>query len=246
MHKISLIVLFLVAPSFVFSQDDIKDNKNKWEFDVAPYVWLAGSSGTISFLDQSANVDAKFKDVLENLKFGMFLHAEAKKGKWIVFGDLMYIRVEKTGNIELTSTTTNIELKQTVAEIGGGYNLITTLDKWLFIDGLAGLRYFEIDNIVNVGQQQLLDKTINVTDPFLGIRFRTVSDKWINGARFDVGGLGIGSNFSWKANLLVGYQFSELLSLSIGYQVYGIDYEKDTFRLDLVSSGFATGLNFHF
>jgi hypothetical protein len=120
------------------------------------------------------------------------------------------------------------------------------LNNWLLIDALAGLRYFEIDNFVNDGQQLNLDKTINVTDPFVGIRFRTVSDQWINGARIDVGGFGIGSKISWKANLLVGYQFSELLSVSAGYQAYGIDYEKDSFGLNLISSGFATGLNFNF
>jgi hypothetical protein len=247
MKRIIVIIVLYCISSVAYSQNDsIKDEKtiSAWNFDVAPYVWLAGSSGTISFLDQSANVDAKFKDILKNLKFGMFMHLEAKKGKWIVFGDLLYIEVEKAGNIEITNN--NIELKQTLAEIGSGYNLITTLDDWLFIDALAGLRYFEIDNIINVGQQQILDRTINVTDPFVGIRFRTVSDKWINGARIDLGGFGIGSNISWKANLLVGYQFSELLSVSLGYQAYGIDYEKDKFGLDLISSGFATGINFHF
>jgi hypothetical protein len=247
MKRIIIIIVLYCISGVAYSQNDsIKDKKtiSAWNFDVAPYVWLAGSSGTISFLDQSANVDAKFKDILKNLKFGMFMHLEAKKGKWIVFGDLLYIEVEKAGNIEITNN--NIELKQTLAEIGSGYNLITTLDDWLFIDALAGLRYFEIDNIINVGQQQILDRTINVTDPFVGIRFRTVSDKWINGARIDLGGFGIGSNISWKANLLVGYQFSELLSVSLGYQAYGIDYEKDKFGLDLISSGFATGINFHF
>jgi hypothetical protein len=249
MKKIIVIIVLCCISGVAYSQNDSnKDEKaiSAWKFDVAPYVWLAGSSGTISFLDQSAKVDAKFKDVLKNLKFGMFMHLEAKKGKWIVFGDLVYIKVEKAGNIEISNTPTNIELKQTLVEIGGGYNLITTLDDWLFIDAIAGLRYFEIDNLINVGQQQILDRTVNVTDPFVGIRFRTVSDKWINGARIDVGGFGIGSNISWKANLLVGYQFSELLAVSLGYQAYGIDYEKDKFGLDLISSGFATGVNFHF
>jgi hypothetical protein len=249
MKKIIVLIVLYCISSVAYSQNDSNKEEKSisvWKFDVAPYVWLAGSSGTISFVDQSANVDAKFKDVLKNLKFGMFMHLEAQKGKWIVFGDLLYIAVEKSGNVEITNTNTNIELKQTLAEIGSGYNLVTTLDDWLFIDAIAGLRYFEIDNLINVGQQQILNRTINVTDPFVGIRFRTVSDKWINGARIDVGGFGIGSNISWKANLLVCYQFSELLSVSLGYQAYSIDYEKDNFGLDLISSGFATGINFHF
>jgi hypothetical protein len=249
MKKIIVLIVVYCISAVTYSQNDsvkVEKTISAWKFEVTPYAWLAGSRGTILFLDESANVDAKFKDVLSNLKFGMFMHGEAKKGRWIVFGDLVYIAAEKTGKIESTNTNTTIELKQTLAEIGSGYNLFATLDNWLLIDALAGLRYFEIDNFVNDGQQLNLDKTINVTDPFVGIRFRTVSDQWINGARIDVGGFGIGSKISWKANLLVGYQFSELLSVSAGYQAYGIDYEKDSFGLNLISSGFATGLNFNF
>lgn len=243
MKNVVFCLILLGLSISIFGQED-KISKPKWEFDVAPYLWLAGSSGTISSINQSTNIDANFKDILKNLKFGVFMHLEAKKGKWIAFGDIVYVEFDKTARTEMT--TANIELKQTVAEIGGGYNLITTLDDWLSIDALAGLRYFEIGNRIIDNQQQTLNTTINVSDPFVGIRFSTTSDKWINGARIDVGGFGIGSNISWKANLLIGYQCSELLSLSFGYQAYGIDYEKNEFRLYLISSGFVTGLNFHF
>jgi hypothetical protein len=249
MKKIILMIVLCCISSAAYAQKDTNNAQkpiSDWQFEVSPYLWIAGSSGTISFLDQSANVDAKFKDILSNLEFGFFMHLEAKKGKWVFFGDISYISVEKSGTIEMANTNANIELKQTLAEIGSGYNLITTLDNWLIIDALAGLRYFEIDNLINVEQQQTLEKAINVTDPFVGLRFRTVSDNWINGARLDIGGFGIGSKISWRANLLVGYQFSEVVSATLGYQVYSIDYEKDNFGLNLISSGFATGINFRF
>ena len=116
----------------------------------------------------------------------------------------------------------------------------------VFIDGFVGWRYFGITNKLDVAGQNVLDKTINVNDPFIGVRFRTVSEKWLNSLRFDVGGFGIGSEVSWKANLLIGYQFSELFSLYLGAQGYGIDYEKDNFGLDVVIGGIITGFNFHF
>ena len=38
----------------------------------------------------------------------------------------------------------------------------------------------------------------------------------------------------------------DLFSLYLGYQGYGIDYEKDNFNLDLTLAGIITGFNFNF
>ncbi|MCZ6519887.1 MAG: hypothetical protein O6848_00145, partial [Bacteroidetes bacterium] len=148
-------------------------------------------------------------------------------------------------HIELLAVDTELEMKQLITELAGGYNLINSQD-WFFIDGIAGWRYFGITNKLDIAGQNVLDKTINVNDPFIGVRFRAVSKKWVNSIRFDVGGFGIGSEVSWKANILIGYRFSELISTYLGVQGYGVDYEKDNFGMDLVLSGLITGLNFHF
>ena len=246
MIKKLIITFFIFCSCLMFGQnDDSYKQESHWEFDVAPYVWFANVSADISFLNQTVPVTAQFKDVLKNLKMGALLHAEVKNGKWFIIGDLVYLKIAKDGNIEILSLDTRLEIKQTVAELGAGYNLINSQD-WLFIDGFAGFRYFSIINKIEVDSQNLLDKTINTTDPFLGLRFRTVSDKWINSVRVDVGGFGIGSEISWKANILIGYKFSGLFALYMGFQGYGIDYEKDDFGLDLTSAGLVTGFNFNF
>ena len=248
MKNIFVLTLLCCMTYVSYSQNN-SDNNDKpnptWELDLAPYIWIANLSADVSFLEQSVHVKAKFKDVLKNLKMGALIHAEVKKGKWFIMGDLVYLKVAKDGNIDALSIDTRLEIKQTVAELGAGYNLINSQD-WLFIDGFAGFRYFSIINKIEAGSQDLLDKTINTTDPFFGVRFRTVSDNWINSARVDVGGFGIGSEISWKANILIGYKFSDLFALYMGFQGYGIDYEKDDFGLDLTSAGFVTGFNFHF
>jgi hypothetical protein len=247
--KIIFTLTLLFCTSLVsYSQDDsnAKDKSTSgWELDVAPYIWAAGLSADVSFLDQTLPVKVEFKDLLNNLRMGFLLHTEISKGKWFIMGDLVYLKVGKDGRIVALSLDTKIEIKQTVAELGVGYNLLNSQD-WLFIDGFTGFRYFSIVNNIGVGAQNLLDKTINTTDPLVGIRFRTVTKKWVNSARVDVGGFGIGSEISWKANILIGYKFSNLFSLYMGFQGYGIDYEKDDFGLDLTSAGFLTGFNFHF
>ena len=248
MKKIALLLISVVIPSLVFGQGDPTDTETKestWEFVLTPYIWFAGINADISFLHLTVPVEAKFKDVLENLKFGVLLHAEARKGRWIVMTDLSYLKVRKDGRIEILAVDTELEMKQLITELAGGYILINSQD-WLFIDGFAGWRYLGITPNLDIAGQNVLDKTINVNDPFIGVRFRAVSEKWLNSLRFDVGGFGIGSEVSWKANLLIGYQFSELFSLYLGAQGYGVDYEKDAFGLDLVTGGLITGFNFHF
>ena len=249
--KKHIIYCILFCISFVtFSQTEtdttIENTEDSWEFDVTPYAWFAGLNADISFLEQTVPVSAEFKDVLDNLSIGALMHAEVKKGQWFIMGDIVYMKITKDGNIDALNIDAKLEIEQTVAELAVGYNLIKLQDGWLFIDGFAGMRYFGIDNNIKVGSQELLDKTINTNDPFLGVRFRTVSDKWVNSARIDVGGFGIGSEISWKFNLFTGYKFSKLFSLYFGVQAYGIDYEKNDFKLNLNSAGLATGLNFHF
>jgi hypothetical protein len=248
MKKIVFILILISIPNLVFGQGDSTDPPNeesKWEFNITPYLWFASIDADISFLDQTVPVEASFSDILENLKFGVLLHAEANKDKWFIMSDLVYLKLKKDGRIELLGVDTELELKQLITELAGGYNLINA-QNWLFIDGFAGWRYFGITNKLDIAGQNVLDKTINVNDPFIGVRFRAVSEKWRNSVRFDVGGFGIGSEVSWKANILIGYQFSKLFSLYLGAQGYGVDYEKDNFELDLITGGFVTGFNFHF
>ncbi len=162
MEKIFVLTLLCCMSHVSYSQND-SDNNDKpistWELDLTPYVWLANLSADISFLEQSVPVKAKFKDVLKNLKMGALIHAEVKKGKWFIMGDLVYLKVAKDGSIDALSIDTRLEIKQTVAELGAGYNLINSQD-WLFIDGFAGLRYFAVVSNVQAGTQSLLDKQL--------------------------------------------------------------------------------------
>ncbi len=249
MPKILLILIFIISPFLIFPQndsDDIQDEQSQWEFDLTPYIWFSSITGEVSFLNQTVPVDAEFKDILDQLSFGALIHAEAHSGSWTLFTDLIFMKIKEDGNIRDTSQTLNIELDQIVWELGAGYRIIR-LEDYLAVDGLFGMRYFGLKPSIDISQQNVLDKSVDFVDPFFGIRFKTLNGKWINSARFDVGGLGIGSEFSWKLNLLIGYQFSDLFSWYLGYQGYDVDYEGDNnFVYDVYTGGFITGFNFHF
>lgn len=242
------VLVALTIHCFAFGQDQFTKRQidnGSWEFNVAPYIWMASASGNISYSDRSLPVTAEFKDVLKNLKMAAFLRAEAKKGNWFIMGDLFYIKVSKGGRIAALSVDAQVVIKQTIVEVGGGYNLVNSND-WFYMDGIAGLRYFSINNTIEIGSQKSLDKNTSTIDPFIGVRFRTFWNKWMSRAYFDAGGFGIGSELSWKANILTGYKFSELFSAHLGFQSYGIDYEKGDFSFNNTIAGPLAAINFHF
>lgn len=242
-------ITFILILSFLFTgfaqETEVEKKESGWEFDLTPYLWFSGLSGDLSFRDRSTPVKLEFSDLVSNLKFGIMLHGEARSGRWIILSDIVYIKLGNEDQIDLTQTPTELSMDEIIFELGGGYNILNSQD-WLFVDVIGGIRYFDLSTQLDIGTRRAIDRTDNVTDPFIGVRFRTVGEKWINSARIDAGGFGIGSEVSWKANIIIGYRFSDLFSLLGGLQGYGIDYEKDTFGLDVVQGGFAIGGNFSF
>lgn len=249
MKKTIIVIMFLGLTNTLLGQNTTGDSDTSpdsdWKIALTPYIWFAGASADIGFRDQTIPVEADFKDVLENLKMAFLMHAEVTNGQWIFMGDIVYMKITKEGSIDLLSLNPELTLKQTIGELAGGYTLLNSDDRF-FIDGFAGLRYFEVDNVIETTNRELLDRTINTTDPILGLRLRTTSEKWQGSLRADIGGFGIGSELSWKSNLLLGYKFSKVFTLHGGFQVYGLDYEKDSFSMNVTSAGFALGFNFEF
>jgi hypothetical protein len=92
-----------------------------------------------------ADVDADFDELLENLNGAFMLIGEARKGRFGLFIDLMYVNVEAedsspTGHFFSSIT---VESESTIASLGGFYRLYEAQGQ--FVDLMAGLRYWSID-----------------------------------------------------------------------------------------------------
>ena len=62
----------------------------------------------------------------------------------------------------------------------------------------------------------------------------------------DVGGFGIGSDFTWQAMLGVNYEFSPTVVGKAGYRMLGVDYDRNGFAYDMFYSGLYLGAGFRF
>jgi len=243
MKKILLIILVFCIPFIGFSQEE-QNQSDKWEWDVTPYLWGVGMKGDLTVGSENSAVDLGLSDIMKDLKLAGMLHVEAKKGKWSIMTDIFYAKLkqevvyENTYNIEAT-------VQQTFIELGGGYSFIK--QNRFKVDALFGARYFDINVDLNIDNTNALNSDDNFIDPYVGLRFSNYWNKFGVAGRVDVGGFGVGSEISYKYNLLATYQFSKLFELALGYQAYNPYYDNGIDLIyDLSSEGFLLGFNFNF
>ena len=210
-----------------------------WQFQIAPYVWVAGIEGDVATLPPfpAASVEAGFTDILENLDMAFMIAGEAHNGRFGLFGDILYVDIEATGSV-LTSAVT-LEAK-TLYATGAGFWRVWS-DERASVDIMAGAKFWSVDTELVIGAP--ISATVsydeNWVDPVIGVKGRGT----LGGGRFFqslgvlFGGFGVGSDLMWDANVNLGYQWTDGFSTSIGYRYLAVDYSNGDFLYDIVQQG---------
>jgi hypothetical protein len=229
-------------------------SSNDWQFRVTPYLFGTGLDGDIGFNDAlpPVSVEATFGDVVDNLDFGFMLFAEARKGRWGIWGDGMYVDlgVETETPFPIVLIYSGIELDVTLKTLaaGGSYSILTGDSGWL--DVVAGARYWSVDQeLTFIGFNDAVpDRAISAgeswTDPVIGLRGQaSLSDRWrLNG--HGVGSAGGKSESSIDVMANIGYSFNDLFTLSLGYRYLDVDFEDEDFLFDVQFQGPVIGASF--
>ncbi|KIC95714.1 hypothetical protein [Flavihumibacter solisilvae] len=227
--------------------------KEKWRFLLEPYAMFPNMQGTTGLGNlPDASVDEDPSDIFSNLKIGAMLYAEAKKGKWSISSDLLYMDL----NMDITSKNGIISGESDAKQLGWELAVLRKVLPWLEAGIGAQLNSIEsgLDIVVNTaGGPSPQSKKITETwvDPTIIARLTyPLEKKWNVLFRGNVGGFGIGSDFSWQIQLYGGYRFSPLFQISAGYRAIGLDYEtgsgNDRFLYDMVSFGPVVRFGFNF
>ena len=130
-----------------------------WTFSVTPYIWLPNVNGTLKYNPPPSGgapeVDTGPNNYLENLSFALMLSGEARKGRWSIVSDLIYLKFDKEksnvrdvdfgGSRVNTSADvgTRSSLKGLEWTIAGAYTMVQSPRYTL--EGLGGLRYFHVE-----------------------------------------------------------------------------------------------------
>lgn len=250
----------LVLFSFGFAQgqneiptkDTESPDNSGWNFTAAPYLLFPGMNGQVAMRGIPVDVDLSTGDIFENLDFGMMFYFEAANDKWALTFDALYMNLGSDGETPLTGRAARVDMKQLAIDVKGMYRLL----HWL--EAGVGFRVNVIDGSLNVAEGDIIlpgnRVSMNETwfDPLLVTRASTdfLGSKWSLSFLGDIGGFGIGSDFTWQAKPYVGYRFSDLFEMTAAYRWIGIDYEtgsgRDNFKYDMTISGPELGFLFHF
>jgi hypothetical protein len=225
---------------------------DKWEFDLVPYLWFSGFNGQVSTVpgEPPADVDASFSDILDNLDFAIFFAGEARKGRWGMAADLMYIDLESGGDFPGPEfSTVNLDVTNWIVS-GAGYYRVVEGDG-PFLDLLAGVRYWDVTNDLFLSAGAYPDTPIvnsdSWFDPMVGLKGRTPlgESRFSFGGHLMAGGFGVGSDMMWDLRGDFGYHWDNT-GLILGYRYITVEYEEDTFLFDITMDGPMLGFIWRF
>lgn len=255
------VLLGLVASPVTHAQDSTK-LADKWQFEITPYFLAASLKGDLGIRGVTADVDMSFSDIWDKLNAGFMAAFEARKGPWIFLFDGLYFRLEDEetrswqGPYGFVSITGEVEatMTQQLYQLSAGYRLIDERTK---LDLVGAMRYthldLDLDLVVTTsgnlfpGGTRKMSGSKDWWDPVIGMRLITpFSQKWSFIGYADLGGFGVGSDFTFQAIAGLKWQVSKVVSAKLGYRYLYQDFEKDNFVWDMTAQGPIIGVGFNF
>jgi len=238
-------LLLLIMGTSAHGKDDsaVPDD---WEFNLAPlYLWGMSMSGNMTAKGSTNPVDLSFGDIASNLSAVFTVHFEGVwKNQWGFLVDFSYVKLG--GNQETRGPTIHVDFEDIKTE-GAGYYRFSKGPHAL--DALFGFRYTYLRPTIGVGRLPRQTSSQDWLDPIIGARYIwSFADKWKLNLRADIGGFGVGTNFTYNLGGIIEFKPWKHVSILGGYRVLYQDYENgsgiDEFKYDVTMHGPLLALNF--
>jgi hypothetical protein len=257
------VILAFVMTAFAGAvQAGEPDEQGGWEFKAALYLWALSLEGDVTVKGQKSDVDVGFDDILDELNFAGMIAFSGRKGHWGFWGDVIYANLGHSTDIG-GIIRVDPDMDMLMLTGGGSYRLGT----WALsdapgkevptvaVDALLGVRYTYLDLKLDFdlfpdpkGDEGWVDPLIGVRSPW------ALSKRWDLSLGGDIGGFGVGSDFTWHAFGLVGYRFGlfgeDNAQIFGGYRAFSQDYDTgsgaDKFEWDVIMHGPILGLSISF
>ena len=227
-------------------------------FTIAPYVWLAGLDGTKGATGQDLDggganlpprLDASTDHQLSEI--GFMLYSEWRGERWTAFFDYVWADVRQDGNLALGNVLTRSKADVTfdghIYQVGVGYRLLGGDRSYVTVYG--GGRLYNIESKIGASDGILPHKIAAATtrswrDAVFGVRwYHDYGGRWSSYAAADYG---FGDSESvWHVFANLGYSFSWGRIMG-GYRYMNLDYETDTYKINVALKGPVLGAAFEF
>ncbi len=252
---IGVLLAVLMLPGMALGQGSTPqapaEDSDRWGFTVAPYFMFPHMDGKLTIRGNPVDVEVGPGEIFERLDFGAMLYLEMANRDWSISLDGLYMNLGEKGLTPTTGREAEADMKQLAIEARG----MRRVGSWVEVGIGARLNSIEGGLFVAPGDVVLpgIDVSQSKTwfDPLIAARLTApLESKWHLGISGDAGGFGIGSDFAWQVFPFVGYRFSRLVELTLGYRALGMKYETgsgdDYFLYDMVIFGPQLGFVFRF
>ena len=227
-----------------------------WKFDAQIYIWAVEFGGE---LNNGDSFDVPFSTMVDNLKMGFYGSFEARKEKWLIFTDVVYLNVETdhaapepSGLVDFTPRS--LSMNGGAINLVGGYNLLVKGKSRL--DLIAGARYLDLGSEFALNVTVLGDNTTKfipiemgtALDAVIGVKGKYAfanANRWSIPYHLDIGAGD--SDFTWQALTGISYQAANWVDVALTYRHMEWDLKSTDGVIDNVSfSGPSVGATFHF
>ena len=210
------------------------------DFALKPYVWMTGMNGNVEIGRAGGDVDASFDDVLDSLDFGAMAALEMKPrgSPWGYRFDYIYLAFDKDGSngVEVDAWQNLFEADVTYRPAGQDC-----------FDMLFGLRYNSLEVEFDLPNGSSVHASEGWVDPVVGALATLPFLDWFAlDLRADVGGFGIGSNYTAQLQAEVVWNPVQWFGASAGWRYLKVDYDDDELEYRVATTGPIVGVEFRF
>jgi hypothetical protein len=221
---------------------------DNWHLAISPYLWFAGVHGDVGARGYTASVHASAADVLSKFNIGLMGAVEARKKRFLVPVDFMWIKLsddKALPEISPNATTIKAKMTSTILSPKVGYRFVD--HEKLQADALVGIRYWHTGT--------------NFTLEPIGLGTATQSANWVDvvaGAKFTMplspraviiitgDGGGGGAKVDYQVVGLLGYKIKPTVMLGAGWRYLDVNYRpSSSFVYDVAQSGLLLGVTFN-
>lgn len=245
---LAAVVLLIIIPIKVHADSD-------WDFRLTPYIWFAGVEGDVSTIPGGPSVplDISASDVLSDTEASFMVLFEAKKQKHGLLIDILYSKVESDDEL-VPEINLNLKSISRSKIFTAAYSYEIYKKEQTVVDVFGGARYWDVDMTLAFGGGLglLAGRTLEIkdswVDPLIGIKARTPlgNSKFYTAGALLVGGFGIGSDSFYDVAANIGYQWSKTIGTTLGYRLFDVDYDKDSFKYNAKQEGWQIALSWAF
>ena len=218
-----------------------------WHFELSPYLWFPGVSGTTGVRGHNVSIHASPGDLLSHFDIGLMGMAEIRKNRFVIPLDFIWIKLEgdRTTPFDPGVSYAKLKATQTILTPGVGYRVVD--GEKLKVTARVGIRYWHIGQNLSFQPSGILGNlspSANWVDVVAGGKIDAPLTQKTVLTIFGDAGAG-GANIDYQVGGLLGYRVSKLVMLQAGWRYLDVNYRNSPpqlFVYDLHQSGAIAGV----